>query len=59
MMKINWINLLDGIIITTLWILLILNLFQDKLDYAMVYAVVIVAWRLDDIASVMKVKKDE
>lgn len=47
---INWINLLDGLARTLLWILLFVYLLLDKYDVAMVYTLVLIAWVLSDIA---------
>lgn len=47
---VNWINLLDGLARTLLWILLFVYLLLDKYDVAMVYTLVLIAWVLSDIA---------
>jgi len=47
---IKWVDLLDGIIKTLLWVLIAFNSFIERYDVALVYAVVLIAWNLSDIA---------
>lgn len=58
-MEINWINLLDRIAKALLWILLFVNLVIDNYEVTLVYALIIIAYNVSDIADVLKVKKDE
>jgi uncharacterized membrane protein HdeD (DUF308 family) len=47
---IKWVDLLDALARILLWILLFFNLTLNKYDVAVVYALVIIAWVLSDIA---------
>ena len=56
---IKWIDLIDCMAKVTLWSILLSNLFVEKYDVSMVYAVIIMAYGIGEIAYNTKVKKDE
>ena len=56
---IKWIDLLDQIIKVGFWSLLFFNLWLERIDYVMVYAIVLIAYGISDIASNTKVKNNE
>lgn len=56
---IKWVDLLDQIIKVGFWSLLIFNLWLERIDYAMVYVIVIIAYGISDIATNTKVKNNE
>lgn len=56
---IKWVDLLDQIIKVGFWSLLTLNLWLERIDYALVYAIVIIAYNISDIAYKTKVKNNE
>ena len=56
---IKWVDLISGIAKTLLWILLFWNLVIGKVDYAMVYAIILIAYGISDIADNTKVKNNE
>ena len=56
---IKWVDLLDQTIKIGFWSLLLFNLWLERIDYAMVYAIVIIAYGISDIATNTKVKNNE
>lgn len=56
---IKWVDLLDQTIKIGFWSLLFFNLWLERIDYALVYAIVIIAYGISDIAANTKVKNNE
>lgn len=56
---ISWLNLLDGLAKSLLWILLFINVVIDKYEIALVYAIIIIAYSMSDIADAIKGKNNE
>lgn len=56
---IKWFDLLDQIIKVGFWSLLTLNLWLERIDHALVYAIIIIAYNISDIAYKTKVKNNE
>lgn len=50
MVTVNWINLLDAFAKVILWVLLFVNLYNEKHDITLMYALILIAWNLSDIA---------